>query len=55
MGYQCVQAGDESVFAKERGRGEGEERAEVCEQRSGDVGDVGVEVSWEVKRRERWR
>lgn len=54
MCYQCVQGGNQSVVAGGRGRGEGEERGEVCEQRGGDVGDVGVEVSWEVKRRWLW-
>ena len=53
MGYQCVQGGDESVVRK-GGRGEEEDRGEMREQRSGDVGDVGVEVSWEKERRWLW-
>jgi hypothetical protein len=54
VGYQCVQGGDESVFARRRGRGEGDEWGEVCEQRSSYMGDLGVEVSWEVERRWLW-
>lgn len=53
MGYQCVQGGDES-FGRKGDRGEGEDRREMCEQRSGYVGDVGVEISWEVERRWLW-
>lgn len=53
VGYQCVQGGDES-FSRKGSSGEGEDGREMCEQRSGYAGDVGVKVSWEEERRWLW-